>query len=76
MSILQGNKDAPQELVETANEVIERATGGRTQIDVQKVIDGEVDDEEVLKAVEEGFGLPAGLLGSVLGRDKKEENGN
>jgi hypothetical protein len=75
ISILQGNKDAPQELVETANEVIERATGGRTQIDVQKVIDGDVDDEEVLKAVEEGFGLPPGLLGSVFGK-KKEEDSN
>ncbi|MEM8703998.1 MAG: AsmA family protein [Pseudomonadota bacterium] len=76
MSILQGNKDAPQELVETANETIRRATGGRTQIDVQKVIDGEVDDQEVLQAVEEGFGLPPGLLGSVLGRNKKEEDSN
>ncbi|MEO1113601.1 MAG: AsmA family protein [Pseudomonadota bacterium] len=75
MSFLQGNKDAPQELVETANETIRRATGGRTQIDVQKVIDGEVDDQEVLQAVEEGFGLPPGLLGSVLGR-KKEEDSN
>lgn len=74
MSILQGNKDAPQELVETANETIRRATGGRTQIDVQKVIDGEVDDQEVLQAVEEGFGLPPGLLGSVLGRKKEEDN--
>ncbi|WP_420334614.1 AsmA family protein [Roseibium sp.] len=74
MSFLQGNKDAPQELVETANETIRRATGGRTQIDVQKVIDGEVDDQEVLQAVEEGFGLPPGLLGSVLGRKKKEDD--
>ncbi|MET1416058.1 AsmA family protein [Roseibium sp. HPY-6] len=74
ISILQGNKDAPQELVETANDVIQRATGGRTQIDVQKVIDGDVDDEEVLKAVEEGFGLPPGLLGSVLKNKKREEN--
>nr|WP_319384632.1 AsmA family protein [uncultured Roseibium sp.] len=74
MSILQGNKDAPQELVETANETIRRATGGRTQIDVQKVIDGEVDDQEVLQAVEEGFGLPPGLLGSVLGRKKEEDD--
>ncbi|MEP1574866.1 AsmA family protein [Roseibium album] len=74
ISILQGNKDAPQELVDTANEVIQRATGGRTQIDVQKVIDGDVDDEEVLKAVEEGFGLPPGLLGSVLGKKKKEDS--
>lgn len=75
IAILQGNKDAPEDLVDTANEVIERATGGRTQIDVQKVIDGDVDDEEVLKAVEEGFGLPPGLLGGVLGK-KKEEDSN
>lgn len=74
ISILQGNKDAPQELVETANDVIQRATGGRTQIDVQKVIDGDVDDEEVLKAVEEGFGLPPGLLGSVLKKKKNDDN--
>ncbi|QFT29664.1 putative assembly protein [Labrenzia sp. THAF82] len=71
ISILQGNKEPSQELVDTANKVIERATGGNTQINVQKVIDGEVDDEEVLKAVEEGFGLPAGLLGNVFGKQKK-----
>lgn len=71
ISILQGNKEPSQELVDQANKVIERATGGQTQIDVQKVIDGEVDDEEVLKAVEEGFGLPSGLLGNVFGNKKK-----
>ncbi|CTQ56819.1 putative assembly protein [Roseibium album] len=71
ISILQGNKEPSKELVDQANKVIQKATGGNTQIDVQKVIDGEVDDEEVLKAVEEGFGLPSGLLGNVLGNKKK-----
>jgi len=67
-------QEAPAEvLADQANEVIRRATGGNTQFDVQKVIEGEVDDKEILKAVEEGFGLPAGLLGSfgapVLGNN-------
>ncbi|MCV0426507.1 MAG: AsmA family protein [Roseibium sp.] len=74
ISILQGSKEPSEELVDTANKVIERATGGRTQIDVQKVIDGQVDDEEVLKAVEEGFGLPSGLLGNVFGKKKNDGN--
>ncbi len=73
ISILKGEKAAPENLAETANKVIEQATGGRTQIDVQKVIDGDVNDEEVLKAVEEGFGLPSGLLGNVFGKKKKKE---
>ncbi|MES0883810.1 AsmA family protein [Roseibium sp. SCP14] len=72
ISILQGKQAPSEELVDTANQVINRATGGRTQIDVQKVIEGDVDDEEVLKAVEEGFGLPSGLLGNVFGKKKKE----
>jgi AsmA protein len=72
ISILKGDKPPSEALVDQANKVIEQATGGRTQIDVQKVIDGEVDDEEVLKAVEEGFGLPQGLLGNVFGKKKKE----
>jgi len=68
--ILKGGK--PDEaLVDAANEAISRATGGKTQIDVQKVIEGDVDDQEILKAVEDGFGLPSGLLGS-FGRKKKE----
>ena len=74
ISILQGKQQPSEELVDTANKVIERATGGRTQIDVQKVIDGDVNDEEVLKAVEEGFGLPAGLLGNVFGKKKNDGN--
>ncbi|PVB61167.1 AsmA family protein [Labrenzia sp. 011] len=72
ISILQGKSDPSEALVDTANKAIEKATGGRTQIDVQKVIEGDVDDEEVLKAVEEGFGLPAGLLGNVFGNKKKK----
>ncbi|MBN9673364.1 AsmA family protein [Roseibium aggregatum] len=72
IAILQGNKDVPEDLVETANSAIRKATGGRSQIDIQKVIEGDVDDEEVLKAVEEGFGLPSGLLGNVFGKDKKK----
>ena len=58
------NKKPEEALVDTANKVIERATGGKAQIDVQKVIDGEVDDKEILEAVEQGFGLPSGLLQS------------
>jgi len=73
ISILKGDKAPSQELVDQANKVIEQATGGRTQIDVEKVIEGKVDDEEVLKAVEEGFGLPSGLLGNVFGRQKNNE---
>jgi hypothetical protein len=71
ISILQGKQEPSQELVDQANKIIERATGGNTQIDVEKVIEGKVDDEEVLKAVEEGFGLPSGLLGNVFGKKKK-----
>jgi len=71
ISILKGKKEPSKELVDQANKVIEQATGGRTQIDVEKVIEGKVDDEEVLKAVEEGFGLPEGLLGNVFGNKKK-----
>ncbi|WP_150523178.1 AsmA family protein [Roseibium sediminis] len=58
------NKKPEEALVDTANKVIERATGGKAQIDVQKVIDGEVDDKQILEAVEQGFGLPSGLLQS------------
>jgi uncharacterized protein involved in outer membrane biogenesis len=72
ISILQGKNEPSQELVDQANKVINQATGGKTQIDVQKVLDGDVDDEEVLKAVEEGFGLPSGLLGNVFGNKKKK----
>jgi hypothetical protein len=72
ISILQGKKEPSQELVDQANKVINQATGGKTQIDVQKVLEGDVDDEEVLKAVEEGFGLPSGLLGNVFGNKKKK----
>ncbi|WP_269585051.1 AsmA family protein [Roseibium sp. Sym1] len=71
ISILQGKQEPSQELVDQANKIIEQATGGNTQIDVEKVIEGKVDDEEVLKAVEEGFGLPSGLLGNVFGKKKK-----
>ncbi|GAA0785475.1 AsmA family protein [Roseibium denhamense] len=74
LSVLKGDKPASEQLVDTANEVIQQATGGRTQIDVQKVIEGDVDDEEILKAVEEGFGLPQGLLGNVFGGQKKNDN--
>jgi len=56
------NKKPEEALAETANKVIERATGGKAQIDIQKVIDGEVNDQEILKSVEDGFGLPSGLL--------------
>jgi len=65
------NGTPPEEvLVEEANKIIERATGGNTQIDVKKVIEGDVDNNEVLKAVEEGFGLPSGFLGSLGGKKK------
>lgn len=73
LSVLKGDAPAPENLVDTANEVLSRATGGTTQIDVQKVIDGDVNDEDVLKAVEEGFGLPSGLLGNVFGGNKPNQ---
>ncbi len=66
------NQKPEKAVSDIANEAISRATGGKTQIDVQKVIEGDVDDQEVLKAVEEGFGLPSGLLGS-FGKKKKKE---
>ncbi|WP_417769319.1 AsmA family protein [Stappia sp.] len=55
-----------------ANEALQRATGGSTNIDVQKVIEGDVDDSEVLEAVEQGFGLPSGFLGS-FGLGKRQQ---
>ncbi|XYK79057.1 MAG: AsmA family protein [Labrenzia sp.] len=73
ISILKGEADVPESLTDTANQVIQRATGGQTQIDIEKVIEGDVNDEDVLKAVEEGFGLPPGLLGNVFGRQKAQE---
>ncbi|WP_346906365.1 AsmA family protein [uncultured Roseibium sp.] len=65
------DKKPDEALADVANEAIKRATGGKTQIDIQKVIEGDVNDQDVLKAVEEGFGLPSGLLGS-FGKKKKE----
>lgn len=56
-----------------ANEALQRATGGNTSIDVQKVIEGEVDDGEVLEAVEQGFGLPSGFLGSFGLGNKRQQ---
>ena len=66
---------SPREaLTGAANEAISRATGGNTTIDVQKVLDGKVDDQEVLEAVEQGFGLPSGFLGSFgIGRRQRQE---
>lgn len=66
------DKKPDDALADVANEAIKRATGGKTQIDIQKVIEGDVNDQDVLKAVEEGFGLPSGLLGS-FGKKKKDE---
>jgi len=66
------DKKPDEALADAANEAIKRATGGKAQIDIQKVIEGDVNDKDVLKAVEEGFGLPSGLLGS-FGKKKKEE---
>ncbi|MEP3045471.1 MAG: AsmA family protein [Roseibium sp.] len=74
VKILNAPKLSADDFLGAASEVLETATGGRTQIDVQKVIDGDVDDEQVLKAVEEGFGLPPGLLGNVLTGGKKKKN--
>ncbi len=62
VSILKGRQNAPEALADQASNILERATGGQSRIDVQKVIEGDVDDQDVLKAVEEGFGLPSGLL--------------
>ncbi len=60
-------------LAKAANDVIQRATNGKVSIDVQDVIDGKADDQQVLQAVEEGFGLPQGFLGSLgLGGKKKQ----
>ena len=70
--MLKGKKP-DDALADVANEAIKRATGGKTQIDIQKVIEGDVNDQDVLKAVEEGFGLPSGLLGSFGKKKKKDE---
>ncbi|WP_417771642.1 AsmA family protein [Stappia sp.] len=67
----KGGGSVGDALTNAANDAIGRATGGSTHIDVQKVIDGEVDDQEVLDAVEQGFGLPQGFLGSLGGRKKQ-----
>ncbi|MBA5778949.1 AsmA family protein [Stappia sp. F7233] len=67
------NAKPDEGLAQQANKVIEQATGGKVNIDVQKVIEGEANDTDVLQAVEEGFGLPKGLLGSFgLGGSKKK----
>nr|WP_281358278.1 AsmA-like C-terminal region-containing protein [Hongsoonwoonella zoysiae] len=77
--LFEALKAKPDEtLADTANRVIQRATGGSTRIDVQDVIEGKVDDKEVLEAVEQGFGLPRGFLGSFgigkgAGQDAGEE---
>lgn len=69
---LKGKPDAA--LAETANKVLEQAIGGNGRIDVQNVIEGKANDQQVLDAVEQGFGLPKGLLGSFgLGGKKKAE---
>ncbi|WP_346892642.1 AsmA family protein [uncultured Roseibium sp.] len=72
VKVLKGKKP-DDALADVANEAIKRATGGKTQIDIQKVIEGDVNDQDVLKAVEEGFGLPSGLLGSFGKKKKKDE---
>lgn len=71
---LQQARNPQETLTGVANEAINRATGGNTNIDVQKVLDGEVDDKEVLEAVEQGFGLPSGFLGSFgIGRRQQQD---
>ncbi|WP_417692111.1 AsmA family protein [Roseibium sp.] len=72
--VKDGGKIDKDALAGAASEAVKRATGGNVQIDVQKVIEGKADDEEVLKAVEEGLGLPSGLLqGFGFGKKKKDE---
>ena len=69
-----GNGSVEEALTGAANDALKRATGGNTNIDVEKVIQGEVDDEQVLDAVEQGFGLPQGFLGSFgLGGGKRQQ---
>lgn len=69
-----GNGSIEDTLSGVANDAIKRATGGNTRIDVEKVIQGEVDDEQVLEAVEQGFGLPQGFLGSFgLGGGQRQQ---
>ena len=63
--LVQLLKVKPDEALGTvANDLISQTTGGKVQIDVQKVLSGEVSDQSVLKALEQGFGLPSGFLGS------------
>lgn len=69
--VRNGGKVDQDTLADAANQAIDKATNGKVQIDVKKVIEGEADDEEVLKAVEEGLGLPPGLLqGFGFGKKK------
>ena len=69
-----GGGSVEDALTGAANDALKRATGGNTHIDVEKVIQGEVDDEQVLDAVEQGFGLPQGFLGSFgLGGGKRQQ---
>ncbi|MXN64945.1 AsmA family protein [Stappia sp. GBMRC 2046] len=74
--LVEALKAKPEEtLADTANRVIQRATGGSTRIDVQDVIEGKVDDQQVLEAVEQGFGLPPGFLGSVgIGKSRAPDD--
>ncbi|MEP3431488.1 MAG: AsmA family protein [Roseibium sp.] len=72
VEILNAPEMSADDFLGAANQVLENATGGRAQIDIEKVIEGDVDDEQVLRAVEEGFGLPSGLLGNILTGGKKE----
>ncbi|MTH96905.1 AsmA family protein [Roseibium sp. RKSG952] len=58
-----------QQLVEAADEIVEQVFSGSTQVNVEKVISGEADERQVLKAVEEGFGLPSGSLDVLFGRN-------
>ncbi|NVK34655.1 MAG: AsmA family protein [Rhodobacteraceae bacterium] len=42
----------------------ENGAADNGEIDLQKVIEGDVDDKQILESVEKGLGLPSGLLGN------------
>lgn len=41
----------------------QQQSGNSGQIDLQKVLEGDVDDQQILESLEKGLGLPSGLLG-------------
>lgn len=69
--LLEALKKDPGKAV---SETVKQLTGGNGSgaFDIRKVIEGEVDDEDVLKSIEEGFKTAPNLFG-LGGKKKKKE---